>query len=99
MIDKDFNSREAFNEVIDNLEIIAHLTDYGKKLIKQGVIDLRIENLKYKENWDELREWLKDYEEGSYGLGSYETGLSDGLRDVIKKMQELEQGSDGNGNN
>ena len=40
MIDKDFNSREAFNEVIDNLEIIAHLTDYGKKLIKQGVIDL-----------------------------------------------------------
>lgn len=91
MIDKDFNSREAFNEVIDNLEIIAHLTDYGQKLIKQGVIDLRIENLKYKENWDELREWLKDYEEGSYGLGSYETGLSDGLRDVIKKMQELEQ--------
>ena len=91
MIDKDFNSREAFNEVIDNLEIIAHLTDYGKKLIKQGVIDLRIENLKYKENWDELREWLKDYEEGSYGLGSYEIGLSDGLRDVIKKMQELEQ--------
>ena len=91
MIDKDFNSREAFNEVIDNLEIIAHLTDYGKKLIKQGVIDLRIENLKYKENWDELREWLKDYEVGSYGLGSYETGLSDGLRDVIKKMQELEQ--------
>ena len=91
MIDKDFNSREAFNEVIDNLEIIAHLTDYGKKLIKQGVIDLRIENLKYKENWDEKREWLKDYEEGSYGLGSYETGLSDGLRDVIKKMQELEQ--------
>ena len=91
MIDKDFNSREAFNEVIDNLEIIAHLTDYGKKLIKQGVIDLRIENLKYKENWDDLREWLKDYEEGSYGLGSYEIGLSDGLRDVIKKMQELEQ--------
>ena len=62
-----------------------------KKLIKQGVIDLRVENLRYKENWDELREWLKDYEEGSYGLGSYETGLSDGLRDVIKKMQELEQ--------
>lgn len=91
MIDKDFNSREAFNEVIDNLEIIAHLTDYGKKLIKQGVIDLRVENLRYKENWDELREWLKDYEEGSYGPGFYEIGLSDGLRDVIKKMQELEQ--------
>ena len=49
MIDKDFNSREAFNEVIDNLEVINSLTDYGKKSIKQGVIDLRIENQKYRE--------------------------------------------------
>lgn len=57
------------------------------KLIQQ-------ENQQLKANWNKLREWLKEYEEGSYGLGSYETGLSDGLRDVIKKMQELEQGSD-----
>lgn len=34
-------------------------------------------------------EWrdIEGYEEGSHGLGAYETGLSDGLRDVIKKMQ------------
>lgn len=43
-----------------------------------------------KDSWNKLKEWLKEYEEGTYGLGSYETGLSDGLRDVIKKMQELE---------
>lgn len=46
-----------------------------------------------RDNWNKLKEWLKEYEEGTYGLGSYETGLSDGLGDVIKKMQELE-GSD-----
>lgn len=46
-----------------------------------------------RDNWNKLKEWLKEYEEGTYGLGSYETGLSDGLGDVIKKMQEIE-GSD-----
>lgn len=54
---------------------------------------LQQENKQLKDNWDKLRKWLKEYEEGTYGLGSYETGLSDGLGDVIKKMQELE-GSD-----
>ena len=53
---------------------------------------LQRENEKLKDNWNKLKEWLKEYEEGTYGLGSYETGLSDGLGDVIKKMQEL-QGS------
>lgn len=51
---------------------------------------LQQENEKLKDNWNKLKEWLKEYEEGTYGLGSYETGLSDGLGDVIKKMQELE---------
>ena len=54
---------------------------------------LQKENKQLKDNWNKLKEWLKEYEEGTYGLGSYETGLSDGLGDVIKKMQEL-QGSD-----
>ena len=56
---------------------------------------LQQENKKLKDNWNKLKEWLKEYEQGTYGLGSYETGLSDGLGDVIKKMQELE-GSDSN---
>lgn len=57
--------------------------------------ELQQENKQLKDNWNKLKEWLKEYEEGTYGLGSYETGLSDGLGDVIKKMQELE-GSDSN---
>lgn len=57
--------------------------------------DVKVYVRSLKDNWNKLKEWLKEYEEGTYGLGSYETGLSDGLGDVIKKMQELE-GSDSN---
>ena len=61
--------------------------EYSDKYIEQ----LQQENKQLKDNWNKLKEWLKEYEEGTYGLGSYETGLSDGLGDVIKKMQELER--------
>ena len=65
--------------------------DYQECNIKP--LEMKQKYEKLKDNWDKLRKWLKEYEEGTYGLGSYETGLSDGLGDVIKKMQELE-GSD-----
>ena len=65
--------------------------DYQECNIKP--LEMKQKYEKLKDNWNNLKEWLKEYEEGTYGLGSYETGLSDGLRDVIKKMQELE-GSD-----
>lgn len=50
--------REVFYEIIDNLELINNLTDYGRNLIKQGVIDLRDENTKYKEVIDKAREHI-----------------------------------------
>lgn len=65
--------------------------DYQECNIKP--LEMKQKYEKLKDNWNKLKEWLKEYEEGTYGLGSYETGLSDGLGDVIKKMQEL-QGSD-----
>lgn len=70
---------------------------YCQKSIEkiQNLDNLEKQNKQLKDNWNKLKEWLKEYEEGTYGLGSYETGLSDGLGDVIKKMQELE-GSDSN---
>lgn len=71
-------------------------TDCGGRIgNSKKVEELQKENEQLKDNWDKLKEWLKEYEEGTYGLCSYETGLSDGLGDVIKKMQEL-QGSDSN---
>ena len=64
-----------------------------QKILYKYIKQLQQGNKQLKGNWNKLREWLKEYEKGSYGLGSYETGLSDGLGDVIKKMKELE-GSD-----
>ena len=66
---------------------------YNRTMIDDDYIKcLEKENKQLKDNWNKLKEWLKEYKEGSYGLGSYEAGLSDGLGDVIKKMQELEVG-------
>ena len=51
------------------------------------------ENNQLKEQRQELRSWLEEYKENSYGLGSYETGISDALGDVLNKLNELEGGN------
>ena len=40
-IEKDIMSEEAFNELIDNFEIVNTLTEYGRKAIKQNVKKLQ----------------------------------------------------------
>ena len=50
------------------------------------------ENNLLKQQRQELRSWLEEYKENSYGLGSYETGISDALGDVLNKLNELEGG-------
>lgn len=74
--------KDKFNEIL----LYYHFKEVDE------IEQLQQENKQLKDNWNKLKEWLKEYEEGTYGLGSYETGLSDGLGDVIKKMQEI-QGS------
>ena len=46
MSDEEIMSEEAFNELIDNLEIIEKLTPYGRKAIKYWVNKLQKENEK-----------------------------------------------------
>ena len=48
MKDKELMSKEAFNELIDNLEIVEKLTMYGVKNIKYYYKKLKEENEKYK---------------------------------------------------
>ena len=38
---EDIMSEEAFNELIDNFEIVGTLTEYGRKAIKQNVKNLQ----------------------------------------------------------
>lgn len=54
-IEKDIMSEEAFNELIDNFEVVETLTEYGRKAIKQNVKKLqqRIKELeKENKNWE-----------------------------------------------
>lgn len=94
---------KKLNGTIQTYDILLKANAEENKQLKDNIrqmddsVDkLQKQLIKEKDNWNKLKEWLKEYEEGTYGLGSYETGLSDGMGDVIKKMQELEQGSDSN---
>ena len=60
---------------------------------RQTIKRLEQENNQLKEQRQELRSWLEEYKENSYGLGSYETGISDALGDVLNKLKELEGGN------
>ena len=60
---EEIMSQEAFNEIIDNLEHIGTLTDYGKKGIKYNIKKLQKElqqekekNKKLKQEYEELDE-------------------------------------------
>lgn len=104
--DELFDEMESWREEVKELkkqleknnkpQIFIDTQDMEERYAEELYQDfLKEENKQLKDNWNKLKEWLKEYEEGTYGLGSYETGLSDGLGDVIKKMREL-QGSDSN---
>lgn len=56
-IEEDIMSEEAFNELIDNFEIVNTLTEYGRKAIKQNVKKLQ-------KRIKELEEHLKKYYDG-----------------------------------
>ena len=70
--------------------------------VQEYNIDELLSYKKYKDNWNKLKEYCKEntlcYEvgddENTKLIGSRIHGLN-----VLDKMQELEQGSDGNGNN
>lgn len=68
-IDADTMTEEVFNELIDNFEVVAHLTMYGRKGIKENVKKLQAKikelekELNNKENkiW-QLKETIQDLE-------------------------------------
>ena len=58
-IEEDIMSEEAFNELIDNFEIVGTLTEYGRKAIKQNVKNLQ-KRIKELEQKNELLKYLYD---------------------------------------
>ena len=60
-IEEDIMSEEAFNELIDNFEIVGTLTEYGRKAIKQNVKNLQ-------KRIKELEEQVKILDEAYTGV-------------------------------
>lgn len=46
-------------------------------------------------NWNGLKKWAEEYLDGARsGLDSYDCGIGDCLDDVLRKMQEIEEGGE-----
>ena len=89
--EEDIMSEEAFNELIDNFEIVNTLTEYGRKAIKQNVKN--------------LQKIIKELEEENHKI--LENGLDvlrdtipvQKVKDKIEEInKEYEDSKDENGN-
>ncbi|MBO5348973.1 MAG: hypothetical protein J6A89_04040 [Clostridia bacterium] len=58
---KEIMSKEAFEEIIDNIEIISNLTLYARKNIKYYLNKLQEENKQLKANLYEANSIISDY--------------------------------------
>lgn len=82
-IEEDIMSEEAFNELIDNFEIVGTLTEYGRKAIKQNVKNLqkRIQELEEdNKRKDMFVEMAKEVIENSI--------LKQKIKDLLTEIQE-----------
>ena len=57
-LEKDIMSEEAFNELIDNFEVVEKLTMFSRKSIKYYVKKMQAEREKYKKRIQELEEYI-----------------------------------------
>ena len=53
-------SEEAFNELIENIEVVSQLTMYGRKNIKYYVNKLQKENLQLKDTINKAKKYIKN---------------------------------------
>ena len=82
-MEEDIMSEEAFNELIDNFEIVGTLTEYGRKAIKQNVKNLqkRIKELEEdNKRKDMFVEMAKEVIENSI--------LKQKIKDLLTEIQE-----------
>ncbi|MEE1282773.1 MAG: hypothetical protein UHK60_11100 [Acutalibacteraceae bacterium] len=87
---ENFNLREGI--YIEKMSFQSEGRNFKELMEMPTYQELQEENNQLKEQRQELRSWLEEYKENSYGLGSYETGISDALGDVLNKLNELEGG-------
>ena len=67
-IEDDVMSQEAFNELIDNFEVVATLTMHGRKSIKHYVKEMQAEREQKDNRIKELEEQVKTLDEAYTGV-------------------------------
>ena len=77
-------SKEAFNELIDGLEYVESLTEYGRKNIKYHVQKLQQENKQLKERIDKAIELTNNF--------AFKILIDN--RTMYIRLKDLEQGKD-----
>lgn len=83
-IEDDVMSQEAFNELIDNFEVVATLTMYERKLIKHYVKEMQAER-------EQKDKRIQELEADLYSSNEIIADLTDSIpkQVVIDKMEEL----------
>lgn len=87
-IEENIMSEEAFNELIDNFEVVETLTDYGRKAIKQNVKKLktRIQELE-EENRMQRKQIMSAYNRGWIPKQKVKDVLTE-IQEEYNKVQE-----------
>ena len=78
-------SEEAFNELIENIEVVSELTLYGRKNIKYYVNKLQKENLQLKDTINKAKEYC------DFGIKEWITDdgfVEEVLKDVLKILDK-----------
>lgn len=78
-------SEEAFNELIENIEVVSQLTMYGRKNIKYYVNKLQKENLQLKDTINKAKEYC------DFGIKEWITDdgfVEEVLKDVLKILDK-----------
>lgn len=81
-------TEEAFNEIIDNLEVVAYLTEYGRRGIKENVkkLQARIKDLeKENKNKDTYIKMAKEVIENSILIDKIKNKIDD-LKEQRRKL-------------
>lgn len=91
-MNKKIMSEEAFNELIDNIEVVSQLTLYGRKNIKYYFEKLQKENKQLKEQLQQKEDVInkakvdleKHLDAKSYGNHKYELFDREYLEEVLE---------------
>lgn len=90
MIKMNESDRVAFNEIIDNLYII-NLTDYGKKIVTNGVKDLQHQLEKQNSVIEEIKNWLKDENNQKYSRDVWNYNVNNWILNKINELEKLKE--------